>query len=140
MTNSHYRNGVEIRKGVVNYFDFDQSGAYRVQQSAFKIQPGDSFKTECYYNSNDDTRFGPGSFDEMCIVYMLYYPIITGFIPSICGYDLFFNPFCSAAHDSNLLENDDDIGRMFGKASAANPTLYPTSSPITEAQVSVAVH
>ena len=48
----------------------------------FTIEPGDEFQTFCIFNSTkwkDPIRFGPSSFDEMCIEYLYYWPALEEF-------------------------------------------------------------
>jgi Copper type II ascorbate-dependent monooxygenase, N-terminal domain/DOMON domain/Copper type II ascorbate-dependent monooxygenase, C-terminal domain len=65
-TNELLRNGQVIHTAVVDYFDFEQQGNIPAQQKEFQIQPGDSFRTICYYKSKDEV-WGLGSQDEMCM-------------------------------------------------------------------------
>jgi len=75
MYNEHIRNGEVIRTSVVDFFDFDQQGSQPVQQETFEILPGDSFRTRCYFNGDDDSvKWGAGSHEEMCISFLTYYP------------------------------------------------------------------
>jgi hypothetical protein len=44
----------------------------------YHIKPGSTLKTVCEYNSmekNIETQGGLGTDDEMCIVYVYYYPL-----------------------------------------------------------------
>ena len=64
MVNEQIRGGKVIHEGVVDVFEFDQQGSYNVPIEPFQIQPGDSFRTTCYYR--DGTEFGLSSQQEMC--------------------------------------------------------------------------
>lgn len=119
MTNEQIRDGEVIRVGSVDYFEFDQNGNVAVQQAPFEIWPGDSFKTSCYY-SGTDRKFGMASQDEMCVVFMYYYPrqkiYLEAYdfeIPWVCGYRLGFLP-CGASYEQELLASVDDLNRTFG--------------------------
>ena len=93
-------------------------GSFSVQQNSYKIMPGDSFRTTCFYR--DGSKFGLGSQEEMCIAYITYYPAkkLMG-TPFICPYhnvDDF--SFCKQEVDNLDLESDEDLGRTFGQSSA----------------------
>lgn len=120
MSNEHIRDGQVIRRSEVQYYDFAQQGAYSVQQPPFQILPGDSFSTKCEY-LDSDTVFGSSSQEEMCMVFLSYYPRTTrplfGFeAPFVCGYDLPI-PDCSAAYEMMPLEGVSDLTRSFGTPS-----------------------
>jgi hypothetical protein len=69
MTNEQIRGTEVLRVGTANYFDYEQQGTQHVVQKPFTIEPGDSFRTKCYYESNGE-RFGLASEDEMCIAFI----------------------------------------------------------------------
>jgi hypothetical protein len=48
MQNYQLRDGKVIRVGQVQFWNFDQQGAFAVKQPTFQIQPGDSFQTTCH--------------------------------------------------------------------------------------------
>ena len=64
--NELIRNGTVVHTGAVDFFDFHQQGDPAVQQEPFQILPGDSFRTRCYFEANNEV-WGLGSQDEMCI-------------------------------------------------------------------------
>lgn len=76
MVNRQMRNGEEVRMSSIDYNDFYMAGQYVPPQEHFVVKPSDTFETECYYeNTNgDNPRFGKSTSDEMCIVFMWYYP------------------------------------------------------------------
>jgi len=126
MTNSQVRGGNEIRKAVVDYYDFDQVGGYLVQQSEFTIQPGDSFKTACHYNTDDSVEFGLGSKNEMCIAYLTYYPSLP--MQFGCGVEIFpLFPVCDVEYSQEILASEDKLGRVFGTMNMFLPTQTPTT-------------
>jgi hypothetical protein len=53
MRNAQTRNGEVVRERNAELWDFDQQGGLSVAQDAFEIQPGDSFRRTCYYNSTE---------------------------------------------------------------------------------------
>lgn len=117
MTNQQIRDGQVIREGRVDFFDFNHQGAYAIQQEPFDIQPGDSFKTTCQYSS-PDVVFGVSSQEEMCMVFIQYYPRTTRSlfgveVPFICGYNSSVLN-CSSDYQQTALESSSDIDRVFG--------------------------
>ena len=74
MANEQIRDGKVIRQGAVDHWDFYQQGDLVVQQPTFSILPGDSFRTSCYFQSNEEVLWGIGSQDEMCTASVYYYP------------------------------------------------------------------
>jgi Copper type II ascorbate-dependent monooxygenase, N-terminal domain/DOMON domain/Copper type II ascorbate-dependent monooxygenase, C-terminal domain len=132
MTNEIIRNGDVVHKAAVEYWEFDQNGNAAVQQGSFVIQPGDGFRTTCYYEDPDGTRsFGLASAEEMCMAFMYYYPrkkFDLGNDMSLswfCGYDMFF-PQCNSTYESRSLDSKEEINREYA---IANPQCAP---PATE--------
>ena len=139
MTNEVIRGGEVVHTSRVDVFEFDQQGTFHVPQSSYQIYPGDSFRTTCMYR--DGTEFGLASDEEMCIAYVLYYPVkklpYFGF-PWQCGYgiDDYF-PSCSEDLIESELKDDADLEREFGVAgecaantpSSAPASKFPTHAP-----------
>ena len=148
-SNEHIRNEQVIRSSRVNYWDFEQQGDLAVVQAPFQLNPGDSFRTVCTYNSANDVVWGLGSEQEMCIAFLYYYPRVTsedGF-PITCGLGVGeILSGCEATHnvtvDTRSLE--ENLDRTFGgspsstscpnvddnnKAPVATPTA-PNRSPV----------
>lgn len=123
-TNEVIRDGEVIHKGAVDFFDFDQQGSFQVQQSEFKVQPGDSFRTTCYYR--DGTEFGSSSQEEMCIAFLMYYPVkqFSGY-PWVCAFDIPI-PICEEELSIKNFLDLDELERVFGSASTPIPTQSPT--------------
>jgi hypothetical protein len=69
MTNEQIRGTEVVRVGTADYFDYEQQGTQNIVQEPFTIEPGDSFRTKCYFESNGE-RFGLASQDEMCIAFI----------------------------------------------------------------------
>jgi Copper type II ascorbate-dependent monooxygenase, C-terminal domain len=94
---------------------FLDKGLHAVRQEAYEFKPGDTYRTTCFYRSENDTEFGKGSTDEMCETIVLYYPAkhILGLYPWGCVYDV---PIlvCNASVTSDLLPSNDTIHRTFG--------------------------
>ena len=138
MTNEVIRGGDVMHTSRVDVFEFDQQGTFHVPQSSYKIYPGDSFRTTCYYR--DGSEFGLGSDEEMCIAYVMYYPAKKlpwfGF-PWLCSYgiDDYF-PSCSEDLIDSELKDDADLEREFGvggECAANTPSSAPASKFPTHA-------
>jgi hypothetical protein len=54
-------------------------GIYTVQQQPYKLLPGDAFSSSCIYKMANGTSFGRASTQEMCAVFLFYYPAKTIF-------------------------------------------------------------
>jgi len=110
-----------VRSSVMEYYDYNQAGGYAAPDVPFAVQPGDAFATSCYYAPDDGTDgtnatvFGYGRYDEMCVVFMMYYPEQTadGFAGT-CGYEV-GNAVCSGSVTSRTLKNEKALQRSFGK-------------------------
>lgn len=123
MSNIHIRDGKPIRAGQVEYYDFNQQGAFVVPQEPFQVLPGDSFQTTCQYKSNNSTVFGLSSSNEMCIAFLFYWPrqniSLGNFeLPFTCGYDIPI-PGCQSDWEQTDLTSVEDLNRTFGTSSDA---------------------
>jgi hypothetical protein len=129
MTNEVIRNSQVVHESMVDVFEFDQQGSFKVQQDSYQIMPGDSFKTSCYYRNG--YKFGLSSEEEMCIAYVLYYPAreIGGFNWA-CPYAGGTNMIPSCEQEvtyAGTLKSENDLGRTFGiSGSECNRTPMPT--------------
>lgn len=74
MVNQVMRNGSVVHESSIDYWDFDQIGTAAPQNEPFEMKKGDSFRSICYYNSNENTIFGAESHNEMCMAFILYFP------------------------------------------------------------------
>ena len=89
-------------------------GGFLTPQETYKVLPGDSFRTTCYYK--DGSKFGLGSEDEMCITFIIYYPAqdLLG-MPWMCPYGAPDDGSgCSAELEYFHLNSVDDLGRSVG--------------------------
>jgi dopamine beta-monooxygenase len=140
MVNAQIRDGDVIRQGQVEFWDFGQQGGFDVVQPPFTIKSGDSFRTVCNYNANNNETFGLGSEQEMCIAYLYYYPrqlaqTELGEIPYLCGIgfeDIL--PGCEVTYSVTPSFSDfAQLERSFGTASTTCPiepsTVTPNSKP-----------
>ena len=97
-------------------------------QDPFVVQPGDSFRTSCYFNAKSDTVFGLSSSEEMCMAFLYYYPRstiqvpISAFVegaegsldmPWMCGLDTGFDA-CESEHTKESLTALEELDRAFG--------------------------
>ena len=151
MVNEQFRDGVKVREGSIEVWEFDQQGNAAVPQQPFEIVPGDSFRTSCYYRVSSGTTFGLGSQEEMCIAFMFYYPrqLIFNTFPWFCAHGLDDFEACNSPHEFEILSSEMAMGRYFGNASSTlfgceDPAfqLQPTSTPssaITETDPTSAV-
>jgi hypothetical protein len=116
MTTQVFRNdGTMINHAEINYYDFDQRGSAPVRQEPFVVKKGDSFRTTCYYESNNGAVFGHGSRDEMCMSFIYYYPkqndlVVCGPHPEIVG------ECGTATHENVTLSSESNFGRLFGQS------------------------
>ena len=131
IVNEQIRNNETIRAGMVDVWEFDQNGAASAMQQPFTIQPGDSFRTSCYYrdeygaDNSTGSMFGLSSQDEMCIAFLYYYPRKSMPLFGIddfswlCGVGLsqMDEYDCDAAYDMRHLIDNSEIERQFGFAS-----------------------
>jgi hypothetical protein len=115
MTNDVIRNNDVVHTSRVDVFEFDQQGAFLVQQEPFEVKPGDAFRTSCYYR--DGAEFGLSSQEEMCIAYVMYYPAQSaGGYPWMCPYGIGF-PVCDQQLGQSDLPDVQALDRVFGTPS-----------------------
>ncbi|CAJ1960438.1 unnamed protein product [Cylindrotheca closterium] len=131
MTNDVIRDNEVVHTSKVDVFEFDQQGAFLVQQEPYEVKPGDAFRTSCYYR--DGAEFGLSSQEEMCIAYVLYYPAQeAGGFPWMCPYGIGF-PICDQQLvPSDLQNNIQALNRVFGTPSdtcAGGGSVDPTDPP-----------
>lgn len=113
-----------IHEGKVDYYDFEQQGSFLVPKDVpYTIQAGDSFRTKCYYQ--DGTEFGLSSQEEMCQVFIMYYPakslkLFGEETPWICGVWDF--PICREDWDFATVNSEFDFGQYFGQEGAECPS------------------
>jgi len=78
----------EIISNKIEYWDF---GLQQYTPVNYVIHPGDRLNTVCLYNTRSTSspvRFGPGSSDEMCMDFIIYYPKLkspSGVDFAVCG-------------------------------------------------------
>jgi len=107
-----------VRSSVMEYYDYNRAGGYATPDVPFVVRPGDAFATSCSYAPADGTNgtvFGYGRYDEMCVVFLMYYPEQTadGFAGT-CGYDV-GDAVCSGSVTSRTLKSEKALHRTFGK-------------------------
>jgi hypothetical protein len=122
-TLSVIRDGVEVFHSAVEYFDFDQAGSIyaRQKQEDFKLLPGDSMVSTCYYDSPEARTFGFSSQSEMCITTFQYYPRVelAGQASLMCGYGSSLAE-CTAEYSHKLLASTGELKRIFGEEMATS--------------------
>jgi hypothetical protein len=119
MTNEQIRDSEVVHSASVEHWEYEQNGNAAVQQGSFVVQPGDSFRTTCYYDDPDGSRtFGLASEEEMCMAFLYYYPrrnfdLGQGFnISWYCGYDMLI-PQCNAAYETRALDTVQELNREY---------------------------
>ena len=129
MVSQLVRDDAIVHESYIDHWDFDQTGMPAAQKEPFKAQKGDTFRTICYFDGNPNTVYGQGSGDEMCIVFMLYFPKQA---PEFmyCGFEQpqVWGPRCSSTFDSMSLDNEKALGRVFANSDLNLATLSPTPS------------
>ena len=103
-----FRGDKIVNTASVDYWDFDQNGAAVVRQKPYKLKKGDNYHTTCYFESYKITKFGLASSDEMCMVFIYYYPKQSSFIN--CG-PHFYQSSCDASYSSSTLASDSFFDR-----------------------------
>eukprot|EP00980_Cylindrotheca_fusiformis_P021251 scaffold8177_cov106-Cylindrotheca_fusiformis.AAC.3 len=137
MTNEVIRGGEVVHQSKVDVFEFSQQGTYRVPQEAFEVSSGDSFRTSCYYR--DGTPFGLSSQEEMCIAYVMYYPVKYAFgVNWVCPYGIGI-PECGQTVESFDLQDESGLNRSFGTAGSNCPAPTPPPSKSNESKHPVAI-
>jgi hypothetical protein len=146
MQNQQIRDGVVIRRGLSQYYDFEQQGGYEVVQAPFQVKPGDAFNVICSFDADPGERWGLASSNEMCMSSLFYYPrqLITfpgesgstQFQP-LCGVGVGL-PGCEVTHqvtpDFTRFELED---REFGRAGGTcNGNAKPRSGEVPPSTVS----
>jgi len=119
--NDLIRDSEVVHTGLVDFFDFDQQGNHAAQQEPFTVRKGDAFNTSCTYRNDGDRKFGFGGEDEMCVIFLSYYPkqtYLNGVAPFICSYEIGFNP-CEAEYTKK--EDMPSVPRLFGESSCGPP-------------------
>ena len=136
MTNEVVRGDDVVHSSSVDVYDFEQQGGYHVPQDSFELLPGDSFRTTCYYRDGD--RFGLDSDEEMCITYVMYYPVLElQDYTWVCPYtdsELITSVGCAQELEFSDIANDDNLGRTFGTPNEcdAESVAPPTKTPTTQ--------
>jgi hypothetical protein len=120
--------GDPIRAAEINRFDFSQGAGFSSRaQIPFQISPGDSFATSCYFEERG-VYFGSGSDQEMCQIFLWYYPKSDKLS---CGYfdadarekeqklnaDLNIDHStygCEVTYDSRMVVSENDLDRING--------------------------
>jgi hypothetical protein len=54
-------------------------GFHSVRQQSYQVLPGDAFTSTCFYETSNGTTFGRASTQEMCEIFLFYYPAKTIF-------------------------------------------------------------
>jgi hypothetical protein len=134
-TNLVKRDGRIVHEARVDYFDFEQRGSLAPQQQAYQIMAGDSFHSTCNYENGarENKTFGLSSQEEMCIVFMTYYPRKTLFntFPFICGYGIDILG-CGTSFQRNDHLIPSSLNRTFGLSINNGNCLVPSSQTMQD--------
>ena len=90
-------------------------GFPKVRQPPYTINPGDSFVTKFWFDSENATDFGSSSFEEMNEAIMLYYPAknLLNIAPWGCTYNAPLTA-CNSTMSSRVLASTVQLERVFG--------------------------
>jgi len=121
-----FRDDKSVSKSVLDYWDFDQNGAPTARKDPFIMKKGDSYKTSCYYESYKETKFGLGSSEEMCMVFVYYYPKIPFF--TSCGSPVNYFGVCKGDYSKSQLDDNSNFDRAMTDTSGINDDSEDTSS------------
>ena len=104
-------------------------GLPTIRQAPFTVNPGDSFISKFWFNSENGTEFGIGSYEEMNKAVFLYYPAkkLLRTAPWACTYDIPVG-VCNASMSSRVLTSTNDFERIFGGVpSSCQARVEPTT-------------
>ncbi|GAX20374.1 hypothetical protein FisN_9Hh086 [Fistulifera solaris] len=125
--------GEVVHLAQIDFFDFHQQGNQAVQQDPYQVLPGDSFRTTCRYQSvrqhdGGKVHFGLSSREEMCIVFILYYPRQTfSGLPWTCAYNIPFE-FCASTWEAPTA-TETTMPRLFGTTNTTECSELTPSTP-----------
>eukprot|EP00980_Cylindrotheca_fusiformis_P003633 scaffold815_cov120-Cylindrotheca_fusiformis.AAC.1 len=123
IVNELVRNGEVVNRATVDYFDFRQNGINAIRQKPYTVYPGDSFRTRCYYENNDNsTTFGLGTREEMCQSLLMYYPSNRKNGRGYCAPKDYLGA-CTASYDG-MFVSDGSFDRLYG--------VPPEKCPVTD--------
>ncbi|XP_053380830.1 DBH-like monooxygenase protein 1 [Mercenaria mercenaria] len=108
MTTRHFRNGSELKPLVDDpNYDFNFQ-AIRVLPKEVSVYPGDSFRTDCTYDSTTRTGLTLGGLstrEEMCLTFAYYYPRMKlEYCESEPAFDAFGIDPQNLFHDLSMLD------------------------------------
>jgi hypothetical protein len=107
-----------------------------VRQRPYQVFPGDAFSSTCIYETANGTTFGLASTQEMCEVFLFYYPAKTIFDRGqwSCGLGIPIAA-CNVTVDTSLYaisdeSNIDFFERTFGASTSDQCFQKPTELTI----------
>ena len=91
------------------------SGLPKIRQQPFTINPGDSFVSKFWFDSQNGTTFGKSSSQEMNEAFLLYYPAkkILDYAPWGCTYNAPLG-VCNSSMSIRTLASTGKLERVFG--------------------------
>ncbi|CAM9105653.1 unnamed protein product, partial [Hapterophycus canaliculatus] len=110
-------NEVLVHAAEVEYYSVLQAvGFVLPANESGKVQRGDRFETECYYDTalssigSSNVTFGLGSENEMCVHFIYFYPDQMMPFSGFCGFEACGGEMIAAS----ALSADSDFNRTFG--------------------------
>ena len=130
---SHFFRSIQSNLTKIS-FTCHSTGLPTIRQSPFTVNPGDSFISKFWFNSENGTKFGIGSYEEMNKAIFLYYPAkkLLQTSPWSCTYDIPLGA-CNASMTSRVLTSTKEFERVFGGVPSScqartEPTKTDTST------------
>jgi len=119
MWTEHYRNGTSLGTiSRIDFWDFNFQSVQKLLTGEVKFKKGDSLKTTCVFDTNQKTKFGLASQDEMCLDMYIYYPRI----PELDYFFMYKNPYFFTDNMVKRHEQITDFTRAFGKVKDKCPS------------------
>jgi Copper type II ascorbate-dependent monooxygenase, C-terminal domain len=90
-------------------------GLPKIRQQPYTINPGDSFVTKFWFDSQNGTTFGKSSSQEMNEAFLLYYPAkrVLDYAPWGCTYNAPLG-ICNSSMSTRALTSTLQLERVFG--------------------------
>jgi len=136
--------GAEKQRATAEYYD----GNFQTDVHAqFEITGGDTLRTRCVYKPKEGAMFGLGKSAEMCIDFLIYYPVnekLSNDFRGACGVELHNHPLVQQlAADGFKIHSQTSLGlqsltRRFSQqptaecvAASSTTTMTPTTTATT---------
>ncbi len=102
----HKRDGEVINSWTVEFYDYAFQDVVPISETmGVEILPGDTFDTTCVFkNEGRFVKYGPGSNDEMCMSFILYYPKVEDLTE--CGITSDYRCLGDVSDEKDMTEDD----------------------------------